>query len=199
MCTAIDLRSRKYVLICFKTVFPERDLLAPNLQRKMWNMSIRMFFLCVFWQLHLFARPFCQSADKHFAGKEKKNDSCRKDKSRFNHRKCLQNKQLQMVTDDKSRLEEAAQPRGRAPSNGQCGDSSRVLRGTNSEKVPTSKYLTEPSRMIKVCCGEVKHRGKKWRRGNKFNNTQFSSAALWQWRKQELIKQWGEHFFPPRF
>lgn len=48
-------------------------------------------------------------------------------KSRFNHCKCLQNKQLQMETGDKSSLEETAQACGRAPPDGRRGDRSGVL------------------------------------------------------------------------
>lgn len=99
-----------------------------NLQGECNKCAHQNVFLYFFWQLHLLARPLCQSADKHLAGKRKDDsDSCRTDKSRFNHCKCLQNKQLQMLTDDKSSLEEAAQPCGRAPPNGQRWDSSGVL------------------------------------------------------------------------
>lgn len=90
-------------------------------------MSIRMFFV-----LLLTAAPsrqaFMPKCRQTLRRKRKDDsDSCRKDKSRFNHCKCLQNKQLQMLTDDKSSLEEAAQPCGRAPPNGQRWDSSGVL------------------------------------------------------------------------
>lgn len=114
-----------------------------NLQRKC-NKCVFLYF---FWQLHLLARPLCQSADKHFAGKRKDDsDSCRTDKSRFNHCKCLQNKQLQMLTDDKSSLEEAAQPCGRAPPNGQRWDSSGVLGGLREGSHVTEKDWNVPRR-----------------------------------------------------
>lgn len=122
-----------------------------NLQRKCNKCVHQNVFLYFFRQLHLLARPLCQSADKHFAGKRKDvSDSCRTDKSRFNHCKCLQNKQLQMLTDDKSSLEEAAQPCGRAPPIGQRWDSSGALGGSH-----VTGGLERP--------GEVKWRSKRGR------------------------------------
>lgn len=63
ICIAIDLRSRKYVLICLKLFSLRGSFYFLTYRGNVKYVHQNVLFLYVFWQLHLFARPFCQNTN----------------------------------------------------------------------------------------------------------------------------------------